>query len=97
MRGCTIRPVLLNVLAQNAIIDTWETAGKFRDNLTLLDTYTTSINANNKEFNCCVNLNNEGIKYQGEHFDVTMSNMFKGYNVVQGKEFAIYMATKKDE
>ena len=58
-------PLLFKLLMQKAIIDTRATATMFRDNLSSLDTYMSSVNSDVKRFNDYVKLNSEGLKACG--------------------------------
>ena len=51
----------------------------FRDNLSSLDAYMSSVNSNVKKFNEYVRLNYEGLKSHGERCDNIMENLFQFY------------------
>mmetsp|Transcript_13527 Transcript_13527/g.16566 ORF Transcript_13527/g.16566 Transcript_13527/m.16566 type:complete len:395 (+) Transcript_13527:295-1479(+) len=89
--------LLFKLLMQKAIVDTRATATMFRDDLSSLDAYASSVNSDIASINQCVKLNYKGIKARGERCDDIMSNLFKGYLCITDKDFVSYIKLKKNE
>ena len=88
-------PLLYKLLMQKAIIDTIATESLFRENLTNLDSYMSSVKSDIKVFNEYVKLNYEGLRARGGKCDDIMIHLFKAYLAVSDKRFVRYMELKK--
>ena len=80
---------------QKAIIDTIATESLFRENLTNLDSYMSSVKSDIKVFNEYMKLNYEGLRARGGKCDDIMIHLFKAYLAVSDKCFVRYMELKK--
>ena len=69
----------------------------FRENLSSLDSYVSTVNYDLARINQYVKLNYEGLKARGERCDDIMSNLFKGYLCINDKEFVSYIKLKKND
>jgi hypothetical protein len=82
---------------QKAVVDTRATSSFFRENLTSLDSYITTIDSNIELFNQYVNINRAGLQARGESTDDLVINLFKAYLNVADQNFVEYMKKKKDD
>jgi hypothetical protein len=89
--------LLFKIIMQKAVIDTRATSSFFRENLTSLDTYITTIDSNIELFNQYVNINRAGLQARGEKTDDLIINLFKAYLNVADQNFVEYMKKKKDD
>ena len=80
-----------------AVVNTRATAIHMRENLTSLDAYMGSINSNIELFNQHIKENKQGLAAWDERTDNLIINLFKGYAVVEDKDFVVYISKKKDE
>jgi hypothetical protein len=89
--------LLFKIIMQKAVIDTRATSSFFRENLTSLDAYITTIDSNIELFNQYVNINRAGLQARGETTDDLIINLFKAYLSVEDQNFVEYMKKKKDD
>jgi hypothetical protein len=87
--------LLFKIIMQKAVIDTRATSSFFRENLTSLDTYITTIDSNIELFNQYVNINRAGLQARGEKTDDLIINLFKAYLNVADQNFVEYMKKEK--
>jgi hypothetical protein len=89
--------LLFKIIMQKAVVDTRATSSFFRENLTRLDAYITTIDSNIELFNQYVNINRAGLQARGETTDDLVINLFKAYLNVADQNFVEYMKKKKDD
>jgi hypothetical protein len=89
--------LLFKIIMQKAVIDTRATSSFFRENLTSLDAYITTIDSNIELFNQYVNINRTGLQARGETTDDLIINLFKAYLSIADQNFVEYMKKKKDD
>jgi hypothetical protein len=89
--------LLFKIIMQKAVVDTRATSSFFRENLTSLDSYITTIDSNIELFNQYVNINRSGLQARGESTDDLIINLFKAYLNVADQNFVEYMKKKKDD
>lgn len=89
-------PMLFKYIMQKAVVDTRATSSFFRENLTSLDSYITTIDSNIELFNQYVHVNQDGLKARGETTDDLVINLFKAYMNVADQNFVEYIRTKKN-
>jgi hypothetical protein len=89
--------LLFKIIMQKAVVDTRATSSFFRENLTSLDSYITTIDSNIELFNQYVNINHAGLQDRGEKTDDLIINLFKAYLSVADQNFVEYMKKKKDD
>jgi len=89
--------LLFKLIMQKAVVDTRATSSFFRENLTSLDSYITTIDSNIELFNQYVNINRAGLQARGESTDDLIINLFKAYLNVADQSFVEYMKKKKDD
>jgi hypothetical protein len=89
--------LLFKTIMQKAVVDTRATSSFFRENLTSLDAYITTIDSNIELFNQYVNINRAGLQAHGEKTDDLIINLFKAYLNVADQSFVEYMKKKKDD
>jgi hypothetical protein len=77
--------------------DTRATVGHIRESLTMLPRVTLKLNSDVKEINKWVNNQMAALTSRGETSDDLMTNLFKGYAVVQDKQFVSYIADLKTQ
>ena len=91
MQVTPVGELLLNLLMQKGVIDTRTRVPHFRENLTNLETYITTVKSNIKTLNLHVKVNMEGFKARGERTEDLMKNLFKAYQVASDKYFVRYL------
>jgi hypothetical protein len=77
--------------------DTRATVGHIRESLTLLPRVVLKLNSDVKEINKWVNNQMAALNARGETSDDLMTNIFKGYAVVDDKQFVSYIADLKTQ
>jgi hypothetical protein len=88
--------MLFKYIMQKAVVDTRATSSFFRENLTSLDSYITTIDSNIELFNQYVHVNQDGLRARGETTDDLVINLFKAYLNVADQNFVEYIKTKKN-
>jgi hypothetical protein len=88
--------MLFKYIMQKAVVDTRATSSFFRENLTSLDTYITTVDSNIELFNQYVRVNQDGLCARGETTDDLVINLFKAYLNVADQNFVDYIKTKKN-
>jgi hypothetical protein len=94
--GVESGPMLFKYIMQKAVVDTRATSSFFRENLTSLDSYITTIDSNIELFNQYVHVNQDGLRARGETTDDLVINLFKAYLNVADQNFVEYIKTKKN-
>ena len=88
---------IFKLMMQKSVINTRAKYTHLRENLTNLDTYTSTVDSDFENFNQYVNVNLDGLKERGERTYDLMINIFKAYQVASYGEFVRYIKTKRDQ
>lgn len=89
--------MLLRVIIRESHVDTNATSMTIRLHLSQLDKYMLSVNSDIEKFNQYVHTQVQMLAARGESSSDLLTNLFKGYNVVQDHEFLKYIRIKESE